>query len=128
MSEATFYRALRPHLPGYVKRVENAVHSGDPDVEGIYLGKPYYIELKEDNRKSCKLPGFPTASGMCTPLQVATHLEMVKGGLAENVFVVIRQGRTLFAWVARDLPCKYVYCGAYGSPRLFCEWLEGWLQ
>lgn len=48
ISESSFWNRVRRHLTGFVKRIENTVERGTPDVYIVENGRQFWIELKVD--------------------------------------------------------------------------------
>jgi hypothetical protein len=102
--EVRLWEFLRDGLKGvaglHMRRVENQVSSGDPDVDGCYSGRYFEIELK----------GLDRPARASTPLdlgirksQVIWHRKRVRAG--GNIWLYIRVGKD------RDLR-KYLVPGS----------------
>ena len=44
--EQIFWRRLKPHLPGFLQRIETSTGNGVPDVYCCWKAKPFWLELK----------------------------------------------------------------------------------
>lgn len=99
-----FFRDGLKGVPGlHMRRVENLVSSGDPDVDGCYGGRYFEIELKGCNRpKRLETPlDFEVRQS-----QVIWHRLRSKAG--GNTWLYIRVG------LGKDL-CKYLVPGSHAQ-------------
>jgi hypothetical protein len=46
--EQSFWKLLKPHIPGHVCRIENSCGSGMPDVNFCYQCRDIWLEIKAD--------------------------------------------------------------------------------
>lgn len=86
----TWLRAATTSRDLFIRRIENLVGVGDPDVRGYYVGRPFDIELKTAARP--KRPETPViGKGYVRPEQVVWHrLCWLAGG---NNYVLVQVGR-----------------------------------
>lgn len=63
MRESEFWTKLRLTLPGYIRRVENTVGRGTPDVFWLWEGHAAWVELKVDSGKGTLLRPEQYATG-----------------------------------------------------------------
>jgi len=76
-------KAFGPEL--FIRRLENAVSTGDADVDGSFVGDPFYIELKAGNR-----PARPTTVIRHEPVkdEQVTFADAVLAAGASHSFLV----------------------------------------
>ncbi len=102
--------------PGlHMRRVENLVSTGDPDVDGCYEGDYFEVELK-----GCNRPVRPTTNldFEVRPSQVAWHRRRLRAG--GNTWLYIRVGKD------RDL-AKYLVHGSH-APLIYDGVTESQLE
>lgn len=86
-------------LPGlHMRRVENLVSSGDPDVDGCYNGRYFEIELKGLDRP--KRQGTPLDLGI-RKSQVVWHRRRTRCGGNNWLYVRVGQGADLRRYLVR---------------------------
>jgi len=87
--EQQFWKLLKDHLPGDFSRIENYAESGMPDVNGGWIGNPYWIELKV----SKNIGKFAHPKTLCEAFQLAWHARRCKHD--NNIFVMTQYHNAL---------------------------------
>lgn len=82
--EQSFYKLLKPNIPGHAERVENVAGAGMPDFFCIYNGSPFWIECKAPTTKKWNLLDLLEPSQKAWRVRYLSH-----GG---DVFYVVRSG------------------------------------
>lgn len=101
--EQLLWQLVRPHVPGHVDRVENAVGVGMPDVHTTYRKRSIWIELKV-----AKWTGQPVIELM-EPSQRVWHVKCTNHGGV--VLVLVREGDALHIYQAilwKATECAYL--------------------
>lgn len=85
MKESAFSRALKPHLPGDVTRIESgSTECGIPDINGSSDGVDYWVENKVcDNKRDIRM-----VTSLLRSEQKVWHLARVKQGA--RIFVCVK--------------------------------------
>ena len=84
--ETRFVKALRPHLPGHVMRVENPADPGTPAINGCYAEQEYWIEAKQV-KDPTKSPDSHPFRGLLRPAQYLWLRKRSKQNSRIRVFV-----------------------------------------
>ena len=99
MKESAFSRALKPHLPGDVSRIESgSTECGIPDINGSSEGVDYWVENKVcDNKRDIRM-----VTSLLRPEQKVWHLARAKQGARIFVCVKYSFGVDLY-WVLEPI-------------------------
>jgi hypothetical protein len=109
--ENRLWEWIRDGLKGtrglHLRRVENLVSTGDPDVDGCYLGRYFEVELKGCNR--------PVRGGCLDfevrPSQVAYHRRRLRAGGNTWIYVRVGQGRDVRRYLVHGANAPFLYDG-----------------
>lgn len=106
IKEKTFWSGLSKHLPGDTCRIENMTENGTPDVNGCFLGRDYWIELKVCSNKAKER----NVRTLLSEEQLVWHFRRVNaGGL---VFVAVKYPFGVWLYRAIEWKNKVEYLGA----------------
>ncbi len=125
--EQQFWNLLKDHLPGDFSRIENYAESGMPDVNGGWIGNPYWIELKVcKNKEKIAHPKV-----LCEDYQIAWHARRCRHD--NNIFVITKYHDKIVAHkILPSREYRLVFMVTKDKNKwpwaVFTEWFENEIQ
>lgn len=111
MNESGFWVRLKPLLPGFAFRVENGAGTGNPDVQVLWQGRTFYLELKVS---PCKSMTEDRALSLLRPSQKLWHYEAALQGVDVFTLVLYDESKTkCFSNYIKDRVLALKFTGSY---------------
>ncbi len=109
--EVRLWEWMRDSLKGvkglHMRRVENLVSTGDPDVDGCYMGRYFEVELKGCDRpaRTATVLDFEVRSS-----QLAYHRRRWRSGGNNWVYIRVGKGKDVMRYLVpgSEVPTLYV--------------------